>query len=360
MFNIELYYLRISLQLNTTMRIHTYRDLSRYIQDFGIEGAFHTLAREQKETKEGYEPMFKHWLHLLRSGSSFDGLLKGWIPENERLQILAAKYDSGKSANALSTALLRTMVFTQKQKKLKDTLTKSVRTPFIYCFMVIFATFGLKHFLLPGIIKDDSVVQGWPQESISTYETIIFFTDNILLITLCTSLFIVFLYQYCLKGSSAIRDYLNVIPPFSYYQIITSGSFLLTLSSLMASKVTIYEAMELIENNSNNWASSHIALMRKRMSGEGVVSTDTITAQAFHSNMFDKYTASKLKSYSKTSNFKGILNELSDYILEVAQKRIEVLSERLNWILLFAVALVISKIGLMLMAASLGSLAKGV
>lgn len=352
---IELAFLKMTLNFSIMTRVQMYRDLSKYVKDFGIEGAFEVLAREQRETKEGYESMYKHWLYLLRTGSSFEDVLKGWIPENERLQIFAAKYVNGDAAGALPDALLKTKAFGLKQKKLKDTLFQGIRTPIIYCIMVMLAVLGMKHYLLPTIIKDQADIALWPSEAVTTYNFVVFFSDNIVMLAVALLCLLVFLYQYCIRGSSPVRDLCNAIPPFSYYQIITSGGFLLTLSSLMKSKVTLYEAMGLIEKNSCNWSASHIRMMRRRISGENVSQAKSVTAQAFESKLFDKYTSAKLRSYARTGDFQGGLDELSDYVLEVAQKRIESLSERLNWILLIAVAYAISKIALMLMAASLST-----
>ena len=357
---VVLFYLRIVMLLNVSQRAYLYRDLSRYIREFGIEGALIALARESVEIGDGYHVAYALWLHRIRRNMSFDSVLQGWVPETERIQIMSAKFERSGGVNALSNALERTRVFALKQKKLGDTLKSGIRTPLIYVGMLVAMIFGLKHVLLPIMVKNDKAVQAWPDDAQETYQIILMLTDNVVYITVGLVVFIIVIGRYCVSGHSAFRDMLNVIPPFSYYQIIVSGGLLLTLASLMEARVSISDGLELIEKNSNRWIGSHINLMRKRMSGEGVVATESITGQAFESPAFDKYTAAKLKSYAKTKDFKVILGELSDYILEIAEVRIGKLSERLNWVLLIFVGISIAKIGLMLIAANLGALSKGI
>lgn len=316
----------LSFRLSAVRRIIFYKDFSSYTKHFGIVEALDVFIRESKSIKSDDHIIYDYWKNQLSQGIPLEVILRPWLPDDEYLQIISSRQAVDDPSNALSNALNCALNICQQKRTIYSQLTSKCSYPILSFCLVIGSCFLFQFQLAPKLINIKPL-EKWPGDAQASFQTLTFYTDNLLILLILFLASLVATYLYMVRGTGGIRNMLNIIPPFNVYQSVISFSILLSIGSLLKSNIPLITALNLIKSVSSKWVAFEIQLIIRSLETPSLKGdSSSITSEAFNSPLFDKLTRSKLMTYSTTTSFGDGFQFLNERILEITTARVAAIS----------------------------------
>lgn len=145
---------------------------------------------------------------------------------------------------------------TEELKKLKMTFFKPIFLPLVYSGIMFASSVSIATTTLPALTKGKPIHQ-WPIEAQQFSNSVYFVLDYWPIIVTCIA-FIGFYLMYFLKNNtSKFRRELDELAGFTLYRIYSANVYLKSLSLMLMSNMSLLEALEMLEANSNKYVSWH-------------------------------------------------------------------------------------------------------
>lgn len=205
----------------------------------------------------GEMPFLNHANEVLLKGGSFTDTVKGWMTDNEQMLI-----ESGGDGE-LRKSLIMAKELLSDIGKVKASLRSSLTYPIVLFIVLNVMIAAFAYSMLP-ILVSLSDPETWEGSSRMLYDFLIFFKANIVYLYLFLTILVVVILKTLNVWTGKIRSKFDSFMPWSVYKELNSGIFLISLSTLMKSGMTLITALESLRKQAPPYVRKEIELMIKR------------------------------------------------------------------------------------------------
>lgn len=259
--------------------------------------------------------------------------LKGWA-KKEEISVI----DIGMKSGSLVQSLELAINMMENSLKVRKTLIKSLTYPAILFSAAIAVLFFIGTFVIPTITESIGNASSWTGTAGSLYSMSLFVQSNKFLYILCGIVFIIILVSKTISsswGGASIRKYFDKIPPWSVYKNVQGSAFMLSLSAMLMSQVSIHTAIKEIAKNSSDWTKSRVnSIARAQLYGKSGLGD----AMEEAGHVFpDEETIEDIKFFQDQSNFEVILSEIGQENMDRSIEKLEAISGRISVLALLSI-----------------------
>lgn len=297
----------LKFKFNLKARINLYKKLKGFTeQHFPIYESLVKFKTRYDKKKDYRGKMIGIWLENMKHGANFNTAIKGWVPESE-LNLIAA----GEDGNGIEKGLGEAIKFATSSQKIKKTIISGAAYPTVLFLLVLgfIAMFSLQ--LAPtylGLLP----IERWPTVGYYFYYFSKFLVDYWFILGGSLISFIYFIAKTIPTWTGRTREYFDKLPPWSVYKVYQSSAFLISLSSMMQSSITLNDALKRIKKTSSAWVGYYIDEMLKNLRRGG-----TRFGQHLDVGLLDDETAGDVIDYSDLgNNFEEAIYTIGEQNLE--------------------------------------------
>ena len=248
-------YAKLVFRLSTERRMAICRKLASLLRnDFTLMDALSRLEMiESKGGKKPNEPfaiVMREWQKNLERGMSFSDATRGWVPPNETLLVT-----SGNISNLVLALENVGRVVDGTQR-----ISRAMRSAIIYPLFLLVLTFGIilmvGIYLVPplaSVAGDNIVWRGSARSLIALSDFSIEYWPWILGVF---AVAVFFGWLSLANWSGKLRAKFDKLPPWNVYKIHMGVGWMMALSAMVGSGVTIPDAMRMLSDNANKYLRS--------------------------------------------------------------------------------------------------------
>jgi type II secretory pathway component PulF len=321
--------IKLKLLFSTGVRLSLYDKISSFLKE-GIP--LNDILESLKEQYEDKTPgdikitVIKIWMSRLAVGMTFSEAIKDMVPPGESVLIKA-----GEKSGDITTAFENAIMTTKASQKMVGTLKSGLAYPFVLILMLAGLIYMFSTTAVPELA---SVLEPskWPDASKLLYSMSMFVKDYWWTVILAAMVFfyVVISSLSVLTGES--RKFLNKIPPWSLYKTFQGSVFLISVSSMMKSGISIYEAIAQVKSLSPKYVKKEIdVIMKKLDSGIPV-------GESLNSGFLDKEIGMDIEIYGKLSNMQKVMGAIGEQSVIQGIAQIEVATKLISNIVLMFLA----------------------
>ena len=306
-----------------------YTQFASFIEDgFTPYRTAEALAIEYgRDSRDKRGQFYRYMARQLKEGDEIAKALRGVVPETDLFVL-----ESAEKTGLLAEGFNRLIYFNEQSGILKDKML-SLFKPLALAAAALGILYGFATGVLPGfttMVPEDEW-GGGTTSLIAMGEWLEIYTLPILA---GITIYFVVSMAMLTRLTSPIRDkYLNrFFPPWSFYQIFTSNSFLLTLGTIMESGIRLNQALPMIKEYSGAYLANHIDRMEQSVK-EGA--TD---GAAVATDLFDKESKLLLRVFGRGNQFDKQVQKIAKRSMEAAMRRIDRIVEVANTTMKIAIA----------------------
>ena len=255
MNKLEMLYAKLVFRFSTEKRMAICRKLASLLRnDFTLMDALGRLEMiESKGGKKPNEPfaiVMRQWQKNLERGMSFSDATRGWVPPNETLLVT-----SGNISNLVLALENVGRVVDGTQR-----ISRAMRGAIAYPLFLLALTFGIilmvGIYLVPplaDVAGDNIVWRGSARSLIALSDFSIVYWPWIVGIFIGV---ILIMWLSLANWSGKVRAMFDKLPPWSIYKIHMGVGWMMALSAMVGSGVTIPDAMRMLADNANKYLRS--------------------------------------------------------------------------------------------------------
>lgn len=338
MERLELLYAKMVFRTSTAKRLATLRKLASLLRnDFTLMNALGRI--EMIESHEGQKPgepfaiAMREWQKNLERGMSFSNATRGWVPAEETLLLT-----SGNMAD-LAVALENVGRVVDGTRRIGRAMASAIAYP-LFLFALTFGIIimvGL--YLVPPLAEaagSNVIWRGaaasliWVSEAAYKYWFFVVIGAGALVACIWLSL-----PNWAGRG----RVVADKLPPWNVYKIRVSVSWLMSLSAMVASGMTVPDAMRMLADNGNRYMRSRVmAALRYIANGDNLGVALNNTGLDFPNQEI----IGDLAIYADMNGFDQNLSRVANDYLDDSVRRMEAISSVLNTIGIMLVSLIIA------------------
>ena len=197
--------------------------------------------------------IMRAWIREIKNGHPLSVAAGPWIPDNERMMI-----EAGEESQSLPDSLEDLVQITQGMQKIRATVIGGVIYPIVLLGFIcgVLTLFGNNVF--PAF---DSVypMEEWTGMA-GSMAGLANFVENYLFLVIAGigAMFAVITYSFP-RWTGKSRLYVENIPPWSIYRLVSGAGFLMSLGALINSGVQTSRALEKIGKHANPWLKERIS-----------------------------------------------------------------------------------------------------
>lgn len=345
--NLNLQLQKIQFRASAGRRSDVYETFADYLDEYTLRDTLKEQVHNAELIKDPSLPIFSEWLRRYEAGENFVDIGRGWLPEDELVQIAAAsKATSNDSKFADMLAFQRAHFICSEKHKVMQQFSKALFYPLVCFVMIVLYIYGADKYLVPQFLRGKELSE-IPEFSQYLFGTFRFLVDYRWLVLATTAAAFFFVYRSMVGEKSTVRDLCNGLPPFNIYQAICNQSFVITLASLLGGGMKIKDAIILIRDCSSPWVASHlddmIVKIDTHFSGDSSDDRADAISAAMNAPFFRNFVRYRLYSYSRLSSFDRGLDKISGKITEYTNKSVSKITFWLgNALLLLNVSILLS------------------
>ncbi len=316
-------------QLKGKAKQEIYTQLASFIEDgFTPYRTAEALAIEYgRDSRDKRGQFYRYLVRQLKEGDEIAKALRGVVPETDLFVL-----ESAEKTGLLAEGFHRLIYFNEQSLILKGKMF-SLLKPLGLAAAALGILYGFATGVLPGfttMVPEDQW-GGGTTSLIAMGEWLELYTLPILA---GIAFYFVASLAMLTTLTNSIRDkYLNrYLPPWNFYQIFTSNSFLLTLGTIMESGIRLSRALPMVKEYSGPYLANHIDMMEQSVK-EGA--TD---GAAVATDLFDKETKLLLRVYGRGNQFESQVQKVARRSMEAAMRRIDSIVEAANTVMKVAIA----------------------
>lgn len=251
----------------------------------------------------------------LRAGKSFSAGIKRYIPVSEMMVLKA-----GERSGDLRASLMLCSEMIEATAKMRSAVLGSMAEPIVTLLIVIISIYVIGKMVIPqlamamdptkwtGIAKSLYLISQMVNSPFAVIPAILILAGSILI------------YVSLPRWKSKLRVYADRIPPWSFYRLLIGGGWLISLSALIKSGVTLTEAVEQLKVGASPWLYERLERTLVYMrAGKNL----GLALEATKYEFPDMEIVDDLVSYSELPNFDTILYNLGRSWIEHGLEKIQ-------------------------------------
>lgn len=254
----------------------------------------------------------------MSSGTEFSEALANWVPTSEVMSIRA-----GMRSGDPVTGMKNTIDALDASSSMMSTIFGKLSYPAI----LLLALFGLIFFFSVAIIPKIAEVMDpslWPDPAQKLNSMSTFVRDDWWLVVIIVTILGVAISYSLPRLTGRVRDFLDYLPPYSFYKAFHGANLLISLAALMKSGIPFVAALEDMKMLSSPYIGRHLEKMVHNMadgaslgealdtgllSSEMMVSVYMMSHNAnFQSAIYEIGRQAVTRSIEKISSIAGMLN----------------------------------------------------
>lgn len=200
-------------------------------------------------------PFLKHVDKQLLEGKNFAQSTEGWVSHNEQMLL-----DSGSSGGDIIKTLTMTMNMLESIQIMKKTLYTTLAYPLILMIILFGMIFAFSFKLIPILVKLLPPDQ-WESSQKTLYDFCMFFSNNFMFIIGGLIIGSIAIIKTLPIITGKIRQYLDILPPWSIYKEFNAGIFLISLSTLMQAGNTPIKSLYKLRESSPKYVREELEKM---------------------------------------------------------------------------------------------------
>ena len=338
MNKLEMLYAKLVFRLNTERRMAICRKLASLLRnDFTLMDALGRLEMiESKNGKKPNEPfaiVMRQWQKNLERGMSFSDATRGWVPPNETLLVT-----SGNISNLVLALENVGRVVDGTQR-----ISRAMRGAIMYPLFLLALTFGIilmvGIYLVPplaDVAGDNIVWRGSARSLIALSDFSITYWPWIVGVFIGV---VLIGWISLANWSGRIRAVFDKLPPWSVYKIHMGVGWMMALSAMVGSGVTIPDAMRMLADNANKYLRSILeSALHFIANGDNLGVALNKTEREFP----DADIVGDLTIYADMNGFDKNLSQVANDYLAESVRKMESISNVMNSAGILLVSLIIA------------------
>lgn len=317
--------------LSTAHRLALYTMLMHMVNDgIALDAALRRLHERLVSRKRSGAGVIKTWLDAMSEGGTFSSAIKGFVPDGELILIA-----SGERANAIGIGFEEAIFVCEARKRNRTVMVSNLTMPVVLLvvFFAILVQFSI------GVAPELAKVlppDRWTKSGQTLYAISEVVSKWWGVGLLCITIFSVASWVSLSRWTGELRDFANKIPPWSMYRTFSSAEFMISISSLMNSGVSLPESLKIIRVNASPWMAEHISLMQSRLrAGLGY-------DESLDTGLLEDDVADEVVIYSKTSSFDVAIKSVGRRAIDASSAKV---ISQAAFLRTFAIALVGLSVG---------------
>ena len=253
---------------------------------------------------------------------------------------------AGEASGAMEQVLNRLAEFMEKAARLMGKVKGALMYPMAVLFIAGVITWGLMVFIIPKFKKIfDDLLDGEPLPGLTNFVIGIsnFISEQLLLTVLGGAVVVALgvVFKKSKPGSYMIDSVLLKAPPFgSLFTKVAVARFCRTLSTLLASGVTILNALEIVRDTSTNQVISNAVQSVHDAVKEG----ETMAVPLENANIFPDMVISMIEVGEETGALPDMLTRVADVYEEEIDVAVESLTSLIEPIMIVMLAVIVGTI----------------
>jgi hypothetical protein len=254
-------------------------------------------------------------------------ILRTIVPDDDILTLLAI--DSITKAPERAAALMFHADTLRKAKKMKATVVKAMLTPIMVTPIVCAFAYIISVFFIPEYEKI-APPSKWPAIGQVLYAISVVLRGYGTFIGIGIVVALVAFVRSFASWKGETRAKFDEYLPYKMYRDYNGAKFLVALSSLVNSKLSLAEALELLSSKASPWMAWHIQKILKNMDDH-----PDDYARAFNTGVLSKEIHQRLSTYARRSSFSDGLVRLGTDGLVHVHESVEKSSTKVNIVAIF-------------------------
>lgn len=301
---------RMRFRASTVKRLEMYEKIAEFLKDkLPLEETLAIISKRYLMDKDYRGHIVANWRKEISMGKKFSDAIKKDVPAAEVMMIsLGETGDSG-----IQDGLDEAIRLTRASADIKAAIKKEMVEPVVLILMLIAMLYIFRNKLTPAF-ESMLPVEQWDSASQMLRVTADFVFGYWYILSA-----IVVAAGYLLAKTlpnwkdSANRRFADKLPGFSLFRSYHSSVFMIALSSMMKSTVSLNDALQKIKENSNDWVKSHIMIMQRRLRVSG-----SDFGKALNTGLLLKEVAGDIEDYSNLSSFENAIYKIGEKSMKKA------------------------------------------
>jgi type II secretory pathway component PulF len=333
--NIELEWARLNFTQSKKTRV--FRQLQRLIGAGipirkSLDMLYQLYSRNGKKPSEPMAVAVQDWRQKLAAGKKLSECLTGWVSSTEQMII-----EAGEQSDQLSGAFSDALLATSAGKKIKWAIIGGVLYPGFMLVALVAMIYGFSTTIVPTFATIVDPAE-WTGNAAKMYKVSEFTTNYLIYIVVSLVAFFTFVTATMpyLKGD--IRTYLDKIPPWSLYKVITGASFMISMRGFLVSGVTVPDALRKIKANAKPYLKSRTDKIYK---GVNMGSNLGVAMQKAGQNFPDTEIMGEISIYAELEGFAENLDVLAKEWIEGATEKTKAVSKIMSTLMMVLLTITI-------------------
>ena len=326
-FNFELWFAKA--QFGMTERIKMYRKIMSFVKQ-GVP-LFNTLelfgdAYEENKKGEPRSIILRQWTERISQGSTFSMSLTGYAPEAEVMLI-----ESGEVSGDIENGFNQAIFVTESSKKIQSAIVSGLSYS-LTVLLVLLGMMGMFAFYIMPQLVDVIPKENWQGSAAALYSMSMFIKDYGLYSLVGCVVFLGGSLKSMPIWTGRSREFADHLPPWSIYKIIQGAVFLISLSSLMRTGVSLKDSLIKLHDKSSFYTRAYIDKMLDKLShGES-------NGESLNVGLLDGEIAMDIKLLGGVSDFDEIMLMIGTEAINVNVERISAMASRVGTLILMLTA----------------------
>ncbi|MFB2866365.1 type II secretion system F family protein [Aeromonas sp. MdU4] len=295
------------LQVNSKVRMRIYEKLGRFVGNGvpivqALSEIYIHLSYDGKRKNNPAAQAVNHWRLQVLNGKTFSYALDGWGSKSE-ISLLAAGELSGSFDRAVQD-----VIFLYEAKRKVNAALAGLIYPLFLLMSTCLYLYIFGNQVIPAF---DSIL---PQEEwVGTGATMAMLSDFVQNKMLSVA-FLIFLVMIVIIGTLSIwtgrvRQYFDLVPPWSFYRLVIGSNFLISLAALLHAGISVPDALLALSRQVSPWYRERLLAARMQILNGARNIGDALFRSGYQ--FPSREIVIDIRSYAQLEGFESMLDRLA-------------------------------------------------
>nr|WP_280971471.1 hypothetical protein [Cupriavidus gilardii]WDE72708.1 hypothetical protein [Cupriavidus gilardii] len=229
----------------------------------------------------------------LRNGMKLSQALQPIVPVEDVLVL-----DGGETKGALAPALRSVIEVKKASDEMRGVVLLSLAAPLLAGANLAALALLNGYFLFPDMLRNFAL-EYWDAWAVPAFTTCIWLTENCWVFLIPAVLAVLYL-RSLRTWTGPVRQFLDRFPPYSAHRDRTAATLVQVIGSLVASQLTIDEALSRIAEKADRYTAWHVSMMRQNLRRHGDNVVKVLDTGIFADDLLDEIAdAAKTRVFDK-------------------------------------------------------------
>jgi type II secretory pathway component PulF len=311
-------------------RISLYERLADFLDNkFPVEETLELIAQRYHRNKDYRGAVINNWRRKMAVGQKFSDAIKEDVPAEERVLIAAGE----NSAGGLSQGLREAIRLSKSMSAIKSTVISGVTYPIMLISLMLSILVMFYTQIAPAYVNI-LAVERWPASAQYMYY-ISEFVTNRWYVVVATLIGIGWGVGFTMpRWVGSTRQTMDNFLPYSVYRDYQGAAFLIALSSMMKSGISLNDALRRVQEKGSPWLQEHINRMLRKLRVSG-----SDYGKALDTGLLDSETSGDIQDYSRLSTFEHSVYSIGEKSMV---KTVQVIATKMAFVRIFMLGIVVT------------------